>query len=145
MVVAVTGGIIRGERLSCGLFCSYSSFKGIPYAKAPVGDLRFRAPVPTEGWEGVREANEHTVVCPQVGIFGINPDDEDCLSLNVYSPNMNGRLPVMVWIYGGAFRCEYFSISSFCDVFTFVSIAVVDPVTRSFMVPISLSAKASSL
>lgn len=101
--MTVTGGVIRGERLSCGLLCSFSSFKGIPYGKAPVGDLRFRAPKPTEGWEGIRNATEHTVICPQIGIFGSNADDEDCLSLNVYSPNMNSRLPVMVWIYGGSF------------------------------------------
>lgn len=43
------------------------NFKGIPYGKAPVGDLRFRAPQPHEGWEGIREATEHTVVCPQTG------------------------------------------------------------------------------
>lgn len=78
--------------------------KGIPYGKAPVGDLRFRAPQPHEGWEGIRDATEHTVVCPQSpGLFGSNDDDEDCLSINVYSPNVNRRLPVMVWIYGGGF------------------------------------------
>lgn len=100
MVVKTTGGQVRGERLSCGLFCNYFSFKGIPYGKNPTGDLRFRAPEPHEGWEGIREANEHTVVCPQSpGLWGNNPDDEDCLSINVYSPNLTGRRPVMVWIY----------------------------------------------
>ncbi|KAJ6637789.1 Juvenile hormone esterase [Pseudolycoriella hygida] len=104
LVVQTTGGLVRGERLSCGLLCNYSSFKGIPYGKAPVGELRFRAPLPHEGWEGIREANEHGLICPQNGIlFGSNADDEDCLSLNVYSPNLNRRLPVMVWIYGGSF------------------------------------------
>ncbi|KAG4067975.1 hypothetical protein HA402_010661 [Bradysia odoriphaga] len=104
LVVATTGGLVRGERASCGLFCNYSSFKGIPYGKAPVGDLRFRAPQPHEGWEGVRDATEHTVVCPQTGfLFGSNEDDEDCLSINVYSPNLTRRSPVMVWIYGGGF------------------------------------------
>lgn len=56
------------------------------------------------GWEGVRDATEHTVVCPQTGfLFGSNEDDEDCLSINVYSPNLTRQSPVMVWIYGGGF------------------------------------------
>lgn len=104
MIIETTGGLVRGERLSCGLFCNYFSFKGIPYGKAPVGQLRFRAPEPHAGWEGIREANEHTVICPQTpGFFGGNADDEDCLSINVYSPNLTGRRAVMVWIYGGSF------------------------------------------
>lgn len=103
LIVETTGGILRGERLSCGLLCNYFSFKGIPYGKAPVGELRFKAPLPHEGWEGIRNANEHTVVCPQNGL-GTNIEDEDCLSLNVYTPNTNGRRAVMVWIYGGAFN-----------------------------------------
>lgn len=102
MIVETTGGVLRGERLSCGLFCNYFSFKGIPYGKAPVGELRFRAPEPHEGWEGIRDANQHGVSCPQNMITG-PVEDEDCLSLNVYSPNVNGRRPVMVWLYGGAF------------------------------------------
>ncbi|KAJ6635104.1 Bile salt-activated lipase [Pseudolycoriella hygida] len=103
LIVETTGGTLRGERLSCGLFCNYFSFKGIPYGKAPVDELRFRAPEPHEGWDGIREANQHTVSCPQNDILGRDNDDEDCLSLNVYTPNTSGRRAVMVWIYGGAF------------------------------------------
>lgn len=102
MIVESTGGTLRGERLSCGILCNYFSFKGIPYGKAPVGELRFRAPQPHEGWDGIREANEHTASCPQNGLLGPT-EDEDCLSLNVYTQNTSGRSPVMVWIYGGAF------------------------------------------
>lgn len=102
MIVETSGGVLRGERLSCGLLCNYFSFKGIPYGKAPVGDLRFRAPEPHKGWNGIRDANEHTVACPQ-NVPLSNNIDEDCLSLNVYTPNTNGRRAVMVWIFGGAF------------------------------------------
>lgn len=103
MIVETSGGILRGERLSCGIFCNYYSFKGIPYGKAPVGELRFKAPQEHEGWTGIRNANEHTVSCPQGGLLGIS-NDEDCLSLNVYTPNTDGRKAVMVWIFGGAFN-----------------------------------------
>lgn len=102
MIVETSGGVLRGERLSCGLLCNYFSFKGIPYGKAPVGDLRFRAPEPHKGWNGIRDANEHTVACPQ-NVPLSNNIDEDCLSLNVYTPNTSGRRAVMVWIFGGAF------------------------------------------
>lgn len=101
MIIETTGGILRGERLWCGLFCNYFSFKGIPFGKAPTGNLRFRTPVSHEGWTGIREANQHTPSCPQSVILGTI--DEDCLSLNVYSQNLNGRRAVMFWIYGGGF------------------------------------------
>ncbi|XP_026744533.1 esterase B1-like [Trichoplusia ni] len=83
----------------------FYSFKGIPYAKPPVGELRFKAPVEADSWEGVRDATVHGNVCPQFNpITAVyTPGSEDCLFLNVYSPNLNGSLPVIVWIHGGAF------------------------------------------
>ena len=84
------------------------SFKGVPYAAAPVGDLRWRAPAPAAKWSGVREAADYGNVCMQKypstdnGI-GRQPASEDCLTLNIWRPAVSGKKPVMVWIHGGGF------------------------------------------
>nr|AII21980.1 odorant degrading enzyme CXE3 [Sesamia inferens] len=86
----------------------YYSFKGIPYAQPPVGKLRFKAPQPPLPWEGVRKATEHGPKSPQKCIFteAIIPGSEDCLFLNVYSPDIMpaSPLPVMVFIHGGGYK-----------------------------------------
>ena len=72
-------------------------FKGLPFAAAPVGDLRWRAPQRPAKWSGVRAASAFSSGCAQ---------SEDCLYLNVYEPadtKRGAKLPVMVWIHGGAF------------------------------------------
>jgi len=90
---------------------------GIPYAQAPIGDLRWRAPRPAASWSDVRETLAVGSPCPQYtsrfagveGPEGTVVGDEDCLSLNVYAPRVapgdvpsgDARLPVMVWIHGG--------------------------------------------
>lgn len=90
-------------------------WRGIPFAAAPVGDLRWRAPRPAPGWAGTREALSFGHPCPQIASpLGGAPEDltgqlwgeEDCLFLNVYAPRREGNaappgLPVMVWIHGG--------------------------------------------
>jgi len=100
-IVTVDGGTVRGVAAD-GLL----TFKGIPFARAPIGPLRWRAPQPVEPWSGVRDAKTvgadpmqpAHLATPGVAI------SEDCLYLNVWSPessSTNARLPVMVWIYGG--------------------------------------------
>jgi para-nitrobenzyl esterase len=87
-----------------------ASFKGVPYAAPPVGDLRWRPTQPAVKWQGVRDASSYGAICPQKpsatdnGV-GKQPQNEDCLTLNVFtqaSP-VSARRPVMVWIHGGGF------------------------------------------
>ncbi|KAG5669412.1 hypothetical protein PVAND_017299 [Polypedilum vanderplanki] len=106
LIVKTSGGQLRGIRVRTGLFTSYLAFKGIPYAEPPIGNLRFRAPIPHHGWQGIRDASKHGNVCPTNGVIGIGllpSGDENCLFLNVYTTNVNANLPVLFWIYGGAF------------------------------------------
>lgn len=84
---------------------------GIPYAQAPVGALRWRAPLPLPRWQDTRKALAYGALCPQFGqVPGAGKrveGSEDCLTLNVWTPRLspqqveNTRLPVMVWIHGG--------------------------------------------
>ena len=88
-----------------------TSFKGIRYAAPPVGEYRWRPPQPVSNWEGVRDATEYGANCAQSG-WGAAPgtiadgSSEDCLFLNIWKPagsEEGSKLPVMVWIHGGAF------------------------------------------
>ncbi|WP_462410754.1 carboxylesterase/lipase family protein [Neobacillus sp. Marseille-QA0830] len=99
-------GKLQGESLD-----GVCVWKGIPYAKPPVGPLRFRAPERPDSWEGVRDATAFSPVAPQLqreimNFFGndISNMSEDCLYLNVWSPGADDKKrPVMVWIHGGAY------------------------------------------
>ncbi len=97
-----------------GLKPGVQVFKGIPFAAPPVGNLRWRAPQPPARWSGVRNGSRFAAICPQKtddpqSIYFLDPGpqtiNEDCLYLNVWTPAKTAaeRLPVMVWIYGGAF------------------------------------------
>jgi para-nitrobenzyl esterase len=83
-------------------------YRGIPYAAPPVGDLRWRAPRPAAHWQGVRTADKFGDSCMQNAppLGGPLTVSEDCLYLNVWTPNAKAgaRLPVMVWIHGGGFN-----------------------------------------
>ncbi len=102
--VSVETGVIEAKREG-----SVNAFLGIPYAAAPVGQLRWKPPAEAEKWSGVRKATKFGPRCMQARIY----DDmlfrdpgpsEDCLTLNVWTPaEAKGKLPVMVWIYGGGF------------------------------------------
>lgn len=102
-VVATDDGPVRGTTVS-----DMQAFRGIPYAAAPVGNLRWRAPQPNGGWQGVLDASTFASHCPQPATpYGVASTTEDCLFLNVYTPGKTNEgqphlLPVMFWIHGGA-------------------------------------------
>ena len=104
--VLTVSGIVRGVTEG-----DVSSFKGIPYAAPPVGEFRWRPPQPVTPWEGIRDASKFGPNCAQSGWGGtpgsiIAGSSEDCLYLNLWEPagtSPGAKLPVMVWIHGGAF------------------------------------------
>ena len=101
-LVQTATGTVRGK-----VEWDHRLFAGIPYAAPPVGPLRFRPPAPAPAWDGIRDATEPGPRCIQDPSadpeFG-KQSDEDCLSLNVWTPAMKGSpRPVMVWIHGGSF------------------------------------------
>ena len=108
--VAVRSGTLEGLRRG-----NVEAFLGVPYARAPVGELRWRAPARVEPWSGVRAATAFGGSCPQLWpqpSFGpftreyidVPQPAEDCLNLNVWTPaGHRGARPVFVWIHGGGF------------------------------------------
>src|SRR5438876_7162089 len=101
--VRVDGGLISGTAAE-----GIRSFKGIPFAAPPIGELRWKAPRPVVAWEGVRQCDSFGPECPQAlyptGSLYYSPpqkQSEDCLYLNVWTAaRPNDKRPVMVWIHG---------------------------------------------
>jgi para-nitrobenzyl esterase len=97
-------GVISGDH-------SVRIFKGIPFAAAPVGALRWKAPQPAPGWTAVRQADKFGSPCLQTDVFGDiyfrdSKPSEDCLSLVIWVPasaSAGENVPVLVWFYGGGF------------------------------------------
>ncbi len=94
-------------------------FRGIPFAEPPVGALRFAAPRPAAGWDGVREAVSYGPPPPQAAAFGMDrlaqAAGDDWLTINVWSPEPGprARLPTMVWIHGGAYTIGMSSLPEY--------------------------------
>jgi len=102
--VTTDGGRVAGE-INQGV----ASWKGLPYAAPPIGDLRWRAPQSPAPWSGVRQATSFGNDCMQIPFLSDftplgNRPAEDCLYLNIWKPAAHDApLPVMVWIHGGGF------------------------------------------
>ena len=104
--VETTVGAVRGVTVDGGIL----SFRGMPYAAPPVAALRFQPPQPPARWDGERDASEFGPTAPQAGSGALGdllpnvviPGD-DYLNLNVWTPGLDGRAPVMVFIHGGSF------------------------------------------
>ncbi len=102
--IKVEGGLVEGT-----VEQEITIYRGIPFAAPPTGELRWRPPQPVKSWDGVLKADKYAPACPQmelpIPLFPKVETSEDCLYLNVWTPAQSPaqKLPVMVWIYGGAF------------------------------------------
>lgn len=108
-IVRTESGSLAGSTSADG---KISMFKGIPYARPPIGALRWCAPQPPESWSDVRRADAFGRRCIQpdrpsnsISYFGPEPESEDCLYLNIWTsaPEPGAKMPVMLWIHGGGF------------------------------------------
>jgi carboxylesterase type B len=102
-IVKIDAGQLSGAPSSDAAVMSY---KGVPFAAPPVGNLRWKPPVAPAKWDGVLKADHYSPACLQKGRAGQNSSSEDCLYLNIWSPakSATDKLPVMVWFFGGGFN-----------------------------------------
>ncbi|KAL9966491.1 hypothetical protein ACROYT_G024573 [Oculina patagonica] len=105
-------GLVASYPNASGPFKSVNKFLGVPFAAPPIGELRLKSPQPPIAWKNVRQATKHGNICWQSKLFEFyikmfTPNfsySEDCLYLNVFSPNVSLSLPVMVYIHGGGYE-----------------------------------------
>ena len=112
VVVQTLSGALIGKTLNVFGRKVYA-FVGVPYAEPPIGELRFASPEPVKKWSGLRTAFDFTPMCPQVIIpnrivemnYITTNISEDCLSLNIWTPDVKPKTlrTVMIWIHGGGF------------------------------------------
>ncbi|MET1053715.1 MAG: carboxylesterase family protein [Pedobacter sp.] len=102
--ITISNGILEGTTESSGI----KTYKGIPFAQPPVGDLRWKEPQPVQNWQGIRKADQFGNKGMQKPVFGdmgfrAGSSSEDCLYLNVWTPAKSSKahLPVLVYFYGG--------------------------------------------
>ncbi len=106
VTVEISGGRLRGRVAGNGA----AAFLGVPFAADPVGPRRFAAPAPHPGWTGERDATSPGPAVPQppgrlnllMGTPTGTYDEAECLNLNVWTPDVTGSRPVLLWIHGGA-------------------------------------------
>ncbi|XP_049958160.1 venom carboxylesterase-6-like [Schistocerca serialis cubense] len=104
-VVQTSEGALRGHMMTSFGGRLFIAFRGVPYARPPVGVLRFRPPEPPVPWTGIRSAKYEGSVCPQLLVTtDMFAGDEDCLYLNVYTHKDANKVPVLVWLHGGGFH-----------------------------------------
>nr|CAH7751053.1 unnamed protein product [Callosobruchus chinensis] len=119
-IVATKSGLVEGTQEQSERGRVYFAFRGIPFAKPPVGERRFKPPERTDNWTDIYSAKTNAVHCLQKNYLFIDPKvegSEDCLYLNVYTPQIRpsrrrkrsaqNLLPVMVFIHWGGFFCGY--------------------------------------
>ncbi|VVC88035.1 unnamed protein product [Leptidea sinapis] len=109
LTVKLEQGYVRGYIDPDG---GFYAFYGIPYATAPTGDQKFKAPLPGPIWQDTLEAVDNTIICPQNDPFKVISKNmtikEDCLIANVFVPDTKEKnLPVVVYVHGGAFQLGY--------------------------------------
>lgn len=110
LIVEIDQGKLKGCEAKDYHGGTFFKFLNIPYAKAPIGDLRFKAPQPPDSWDNVRDATKEGPECPSGDMYFTYfiGNEDNCLNLNVYTKEIPKddsltKKPVMVWIHGGAF------------------------------------------
>ncbi len=117
-IIQIEDGQILGREMESRSGVVFNAFLGIPFARPPIGELRFRAPERNDPWNGVLNCTVYGPMCMQAGVGALA--SEDCLQLNVFTKNLPSNetvqlKPVIVYIHGGGFEVSNRKILSFCS------------------------------